>query len=218
MTTPTTHYSFQKPVVGGSADTWGTENNACWDAVDTALYGLSQTVAGNATPTGAVMDFLMGTAPAGWLALNGSTIGDASSGAGHGNADAQALFGVLWGLSSLTVKASVANGGAAVTRSGDAATDWGLHRQLVLPDLSGLFRRMTGGNAGALGAVQTDALKNHTHGITIPQGTNFSNGNFLQPNGRAQDIAAFYTGTTDVGGGGVETRPVNIAVLTCIKL
>ncbi len=214
LSNPTPRYAFLKPVVEQSADTWGDLLNACVDAVETQLSRVEDKADGYVTPTGAVTDFLAGAAPAGWLALDGSTIGNAGSHAFHAAADAQALFTLLWPLPSVTIK----DNGVAGTRGASAAADWTAGRQVALPNLAGLFRRMTGGNAGALGVVQADTLKDHTHGINIPQGTGFANGNLLQPNGTAQSPAAHYSGTTDAGGGGVETRPVNIAVLTCIKL
>lgn len=41
MTTPTTHFALGKPVVGGDADTWGSEVNTALDAIDTGLGGAS---------------------------------------------------------------------------------------------------------------------------------------------------------------------------------
>ena len=37
----TTNYSFNLPTVGGSEDTWGTQLNANWTALDTLLGGVT---------------------------------------------------------------------------------------------------------------------------------------------------------------------------------
>jgi len=37
----TTYYTFTKPEVGASEDTWGTKLNANWDALDTLLGGVT---------------------------------------------------------------------------------------------------------------------------------------------------------------------------------
>lgn len=39
--TTTTYYSFTKPEVGASEDSWGTKLNANWDSVDTLLGGVT---------------------------------------------------------------------------------------------------------------------------------------------------------------------------------
>ena len=41
--TNTTNYSFVKPEIGASEDTWGTKLNANWDALDTLLSGVNAT-------------------------------------------------------------------------------------------------------------------------------------------------------------------------------
>ena len=35
----TTNYSFTKPTINGSENTWGSDLNGNWDSVDTILYG-----------------------------------------------------------------------------------------------------------------------------------------------------------------------------------
>lgn len=115
--------------------------------------------------------------------------------------------------------------GAAVSRSvyanlfaaigvtygaGDGATTFGL------PDLRGVFLRGLDEGRGidsgrGLGTIQLDELKSHTHGSTTygPDGIG-ARGEF--PNGWL-DWAYGLTSAT----GGNETRPINVALLACIK-
>ena len=41
--TNTTNYSFVKPEIGASEDTWGAKLNTNWDALDTLLSGVNAT-------------------------------------------------------------------------------------------------------------------------------------------------------------------------------
>lgn len=154
-------------------------------------------------PAGALMDFAMPSAPTGWLACDGSAVSRTTY------ADLFAAIGTYWGI-------------------GDGSTTFNLP-----PD--GYFRRgwKSGGTvdpARAFASIQADAFKSHTHTLTDPGHTHAvgNTGNLTSP-GVANTY--FYasavnslvktskesTGITIASTGSTETRPKNIAVLTCIK-
>jgi hypothetical protein len=63
----TTNYSFNKPTVGGDQDTWGTQLNANWDAIDTLLGGTDATefaILDGATVTTAELNHVSGVTSA----------------------------------------------------------------------------------------------------------------------------------------------------------
>ena len=81
-----------------------------------------------------------------------------------------------------------------------------------LPNFAdGKFMRSIGGNAAALGQVQQDEIKSHTHGVGqqpgIGQSNNGGSGPFAGSNNHIQSGAT----------GGNETRPYNMAVVVIIK-
>lgn len=154
-------------------------------------------------PPGAVMDFAMQAAPAGWLVCDGSQIS---------RVDFAALFaaiGTTWG-------------------AGNGSTTF------TLPDFRGEFRRGWDGGRGvdagrAFGSGQLDALQGHRHHFTDGAGgqlgistTNTigsgSTTRFLGPGVSGDVVRAPKTdGANGTPRTGPETRPRNIAVLTCIK-
>jgi len=69
----TTNYSFTKPTVGGDQDTWGTQLNANWDALDTLLGGTNATefaILDGATVTTAELNYVSGVTSAIQTQLN----------------------------------------------------------------------------------------------------------------------------------------------------
>lgn len=54
-TTPTTHYSFGKPAVGGDSGSWGTELNAALDLIDSTIFGVSGTASAALPASGGAM-------------------------------------------------------------------------------------------------------------------------------------------------------------------
>jgi hypothetical protein len=117
--TTTTNYSFTKPEVGASEDTWGTKLNANWDAVDGRLGGNTQ-IAPDLTEGSWKVDGVAVTATAAELNLTGyldvTTLGtseaskvvtaDASGGVKFANA----IIETVHTLSGTSVALDPANG------------------------------------------------------------------------------------------------------------
>jgi len=231
MTTPTSNYGWGKPADGGDFDVWGVELNAAIDAIDAQMKATDNKAASGvaaaayAAPAGAVMDFLMTSAPTGWVVLDGSTIGDASSGAARANGDTAGLFGILWNHFDNTLLPILNSDGTAGTRGASAAADYAAHKCMPLVDQRDLFRRSykSGGSSAAIGVAQADAFQGHRHAMPT-SGENTANDNIFSGGSFGGSYAAPNTGdpVTDGSNGtprtAAETRPVNIAYLTCIKL
>ena len=156
-------------------------------------------------PSGAIMAFAMNSSPTGWLAANGAAVSRTTY------ADLFAAIGSTYG-------------------SGDGSTTFNL------PNLNGVFIRGSGSQtisgtsytSGTFGASQQDSIQN----ITGTAGR--FDGAFLNATSSGAFTISSQNGT--IGGGGTgsyrtidfdasrvartstETRPVNIAMLYCIKL
>jgi len=138
-------------------------------------------------PSGAVQNFAMVTAPTGWLGADGSDISRATY---------SGLFSAI----------------GTTFGSGDGSLTFGL------PDLRGEFIRGYDNGRGVdtgrvFGSSQEQQLEDHQHGFL-----------YRDDYGRHDDNIAFGPGSTSLGGSvggsakvGTETRPRNIAMLTCIK-
>jgi microcystin-dependent protein len=115
-------------------------------ADDTLLHAaiaaqIAAAVAASLTPTGFLQPAFRAAAPAGWLLLNGDTIGSAASAAVHNDAGLEALYTVLW--DNLADAEAAVSGG----RGANAAADWAANKTLTLPDSRG--RAIIGAGTGA---------------------------------------------------------------------
>jgi phage-related tail fiber protein len=153
------------------------------------------------SPSGAIIAFGAATPPAGWLECNGGAILRASY------PTLFAAIGTTWG-------------------AGDGSTTFNL------PDLRGEFLRgwdhgrgVDSGRAMASTQAQDTLSHNHLNGVAEDIGHDFvfvygstNSGMPGSASGNVNDIS----GSADVQGytsytGGAETRPVNMAVMYCIK-
>jgi microcystin-dependent protein len=125
---------------------------------------------------------------AGWVRMNGGTIGSASSGASErANADTQALFLHLWGQDAAGLQLTVSGG-----RGASAAADWAANKAISLPDgrgrdlrgletmgrtsanllTGGTFTSGDGSKLGSYGGAATATLTlsqtpSHSHTVSI---------------------------------------------------
>jgi phage-related tail fiber protein len=140
------------------------------------------------------MPFAMNSVPSGWLGADGTAVSRSTY---------AALFAAI----------------STLYGAGDGSTTFNL------PDLRGYFVRGAGSNgdtitSGSFGAKQADSVGPHIHPNTVMQGDlGLGSGGYrydnYQDSGDREFKANFgspaNTGTT-------ETRPVNIAMLYCIKI
>jgi hypothetical protein len=182
----------------------------------------------------------MTTAPTGYLKANGLTIGSAASGAtARANADAAALFTVLWNNIANTILPIQNSAGSIVARGTTAAIDFAANKRLPLPDMRGEWvRSYSDGRAGVdaartLGSAQAEMIGPHTHtGATATSGAHshtiaggggsgdpsvYRDGAGSDPNGVTSTAGAHSHTLTIDNNSGTENRVRNVAFLCCIK-
>lgn len=145
----------------------------------------------------------------GWLWMNGTTIGSASSGATQrANADTLALYTLLWTDYSNAVLPIQDSTGAASTRGVSAAADFAANKRLPMPDLCGrdFFGADNMGGVTAKGRVTTalSGISGTTLGATggsqTVQLTGNQNGAHVHTGTTDNSVSHTHTGTTDTGG------------------
>lgn len=183
-----------------------------------ATTAFVQTTASGNAPTGMFATFMRASAPAGWVAGDGSTIGNVGSGATRANADTFALFTAWWTDYSNAQLPILTSAGGASTRGASAAADWAALKRLTVFDVRGRFARSAGtinSTTFIAGTAYADTLRSHTHTFLAPNQTGapatFGGG------GAPVDPANLQTSAMNPAGA-TETAPVSIAMLGCFKL
>lgn len=113
--------------------------------------------------TGDIKLSMVSTAPNGWVACNDGTIGPVGSGATYANANAQALYSVLWN--------EIADAYAPVVggRSANAAADWALLRPITLTQMLGRALAIAGSGTGLTVRAAGQALGEETHILSVTE-------------------------------------------------
>jgi len=190
VTNAATAQSTANTAVTNAATAQSTANTAVTNAAT------AQSTANNAiTPAGAVHYFALRAAPTGYLPANGAE-------------PAIAAYSTLY--NALTNSGTVFPFGANTNGSGSAGST-----HFRLPDLRGEFIRgwadgRTVDTGRTFGSTQADDFKSHSH--TMP----YVLASITSTTGTGLRLA-FGTGAVTNETGGTETRPRNIALLSCIK-
>jgi microcystin-dependent protein len=158
-------------VVGGADVLQVTGAGASTPSVVNILSPESLQVAGTSVgtfTTGDVKLTFKTAADPGWVMMDDSTLGDASSNATHASAANSALFQLLYNNISDADAPILTSGGAATTRGaqGSAATAFANHCRLTLPLTLGRALAAAGSGAGLTARTLGHALGEETHQLT----------------------------------------------------
>lgn len=157
-------------------------------------------------PIGVPLPYFGSLAPADHLILDGSTIGDASSGAtARANADTQTLFILLWNSIANTELVIQTSAGGATTRGASALADFNAHKRMPLPDMRAYTLggyKASDTNFGTLGKTVGEA----THQLTVAElaphthtGANYSTNGASNTNNGWPNAGVGPTGSTGSG-------------------
>lgn len=167
------------------------------DGGDTTLHTHSSIF-----PVGSIVYFSATTAPTGFLELNGSSLSRATY---------PSLYAFASTSGNIVSEATWAANNNGAFSTGDLSTTF------RIPDLRGEFIRSwdhsRGVDAGrTVGSNQADAFRSHFHYLNLSQ-DGPSGGGATSANHENPGDHSFYSENT----GGSETRPRNVAYITCIK-
>jgi hypothetical protein len=151
-------------------------NGSNFEHLNSKHASTSDTVSTSRYSTGDVVQSISTTAPTGTVAMDGTTIGDGSSGAtSRANSDTLALFTMLWNGASNALLPIQDGTGAASTRGASAAVDFAAHKRMPVPTLidgQAILAAVTSGTMTA----SLGALMAHAHSITDPGHTHGTDG------------------------------------------
>ena len=157
-------------------------------------------------PTGCVMSFAMSASPAGWYPCDGTTVTRTGSGA-----NLFAAIGTTYGVGNNSTTFNVPNLQGQFIRG-------------LTTNFSTTSRDPLSGSR-VLGNVQDDAFENHSHptygtesGYRHPVRIGFDAIIDATSTTAAANDAGYVEASRTDKTGDLETRPVNIALLYCIKL
>lgn len=156
-------------------------------------------------PTGSVIWVPANAAPTGFLKLNGASL-------------SRATYSALWAFANASGNTVVEASWSANTgkfSTGDLSTTF------RVPDLRGYFVRGWDDSRGvdsgrAIGTYQADALKTHTHANNVGALSGYSTSSDIGAGFGFNNSTATQTGNPSTGTS-AETRPMNAALLACIK-
>lgn len=161
------------------------------------------------------------SANAGWVAMNGGTIGNASSGATRANADTLALFTLWWGVYTDAQCPLLTSAGAGSTRGASAAADYAANKRMTVFDARDRVPRVAGtiqANGTKLEATEVfDNFGASTVTVT-PLNTSSTNNS---DGASTKTTALNQVTSTSAGTAAASTAKVRVAslgMLMCVKL
>lgn len=174
--------------VGNKLKSLDSDFAALTASVAAQIAAITASVASSAPQPGTVTWFAGTTPPTGWVLCDGALLN-------------RTTYATLFSVIGVTYGA------------GDGLTTF------AVPDLRGVFVRGVDAGRGldsgrALGSLQADEFRSHTHGVRADNGGWNTNTNNIVS---GTDRGWVYTAQT-IASGGAETRPINVALNAIIKV